>query len=733
MNDASQRNGSQLNANQVQQCCAEIRRLLQKRLGPSVSRVLDDVDTAIFALASAARAGTEEQRLLDALRELRRQRTAVEHGFQARLGLTLGPGRSIDPRRTPPLSLFARDELEERLSLAAIAKAVSTPLHAPLYGLNCRLAVLVGAPRFDDQTNPIGPLALAEAFRDAFLALDVGLDLRLLAYRKLQERGFEGIGDCYARCNAALVAVGVLPELPLENVPASNGTAQVATPDAEIRRVAAEAATAPVAEEAVPERQPNIQSPPILDRVLAAPAAGDMAGLFRLLLARRADEAVPPVASLRGLAETREVPRERLLDATAELLRDARADPRELKRRLLDLAQLTSPTRVALSAEDEGTVDLVDALFERMSRDDVLPTPLCRALKALRVPFLNAALRDQSLIDDPAHPARQLIDEFSDSARGWSVTADPGQRLLRQMQAMQALLRERRDADGAGFDAALTEFREFVTAQRTQAEQAELRAIESTRSREALHQAQIDARLTLDARMAGFTPSPWLRQLLERHWSPYVVLVLLRHGLVSDHYRQALAFADAMLTGERDSTNPIHAASFRARRLELESQLRQGLATLAYSDEDIVRLCGELHGFILVGASQSRTPPRSLPEEALVRLEDQPRPERLDPGVMRHLRGLRQGTWFELGASSEDAERGRLSWISPLSGRWMLVNWAGRKVADMPPERMAEDIARGLARVIGDANLLRRAVDAVMSELQQGADPATPAEAHGEA
>ncbi|MGQ0799538.1 MAG: DUF1631 family protein [Pseudomarimonas sp.] len=705
----------------MQAVCVDLRRLLQTHLMPRLGRALDEFDSKLFALASASRVASEEQRLLDALRELRRQRAAVEHGFVARLGQGLVHTPTAPARRsvTTPLSLYARDELEERLALSAIATSVAAHVHGDLRALNYRLAALVGATAFDDQSNPIGPLALVEGFRDAFLALDIGTDLRLQAYRKVHAHVLEGLEDCYQRCNQRLIAAGVLVELPVDHADGEASVIDSATPMS--AAVPAASNDAVIAESIVasPGEPPKPAPFAPVSRPYPVPEeepVGDMAELFRRMLTRRLAQGMPPAASLRGATESREISRERLLDATAALLQDANAKPGELKRRLLDLAQQQSPARVSLSAADEGTVDLVDALFQRMSQDSNVPTPLGRALTALRVPFLNAALRDQSLMNDPSHPARQLIDEFGDSARGWCATADPGQRLLRQMQLLQGKLQQAGETDAAGFQDALNEFREFAAAQRVQAEQAELRAIESTRSREALHQAQLDAQLTIESHLDNFSPSPWLRQLLSRHWSAYLVLVILRYGMVSDHYRQAISFADALLTGERDAVNPIHAASFRARRLELETQLRQGLATLAYSDQDIVRLCGELHTFILVGVSQFRASSAGI-DAVPARMEDQPRPESHDPNAMRHLRGLRPGTWFELTPGAEEAERGRLSWISPLSGRWLLVNWAGRKLIDLPPERMAEDIGRGLARVISDASVLARAVDAVMSEL----------------
>ena len=54
-------------------------------------RTIDAFDAALFDRASKARGAGEEQRLLDALRELRRKRSAVEAAFVATLGADLVP------------------------------------------------------------------------------------------------------------------------------------------------------------------------------------------------------------------------------------------------------------------------------------------------------------------------------------------------------------------------------------------------------------------------------------------------------------------------------------------------------------------------------------------------------------------------------------------------------------------------------------------------------------------
>lgn len=661
--------------------CVELRRDFREGLSPLVGEALDRLDALLMERASRAGSAVEERRLFEALRAVRRQREGVIRDFSLRLGGGLVPLQqgARRPSRAGPLSLYARDELEEKLAVEALASSVSARHHENLHGVRRRLETLLGAPIEREEDDPLGPLSIADAFRESLLALDIDSDLRVLGLRTLQPLLLAALGALYARLIDRLESAGFVAPIPMPGA----ARAQPA------QDVAREALPAPL-------------------------EAGDLAMLHRLMRARRAQSGPPPAAALRGQRPARPMPRERLLESIRACMQSATTLPGE--RPLQALRRSLAAGGVAPTGDEAVALELVDMLFERIDRDGDF-APAARALlRGFELPFLNAALVDPLVFEQPGHPAQQLIDEFGEVAVGWCPSADPGQRLRRQIGMILDRLTHGAPADSGGFDEALVALRDFVDTQQALAEQAELREIESTRSRESLRLAQTEAALSLDLHMRGFRPSPWLRELLGRHWLGYLVLILLRHGAVSEDYREALGFVDQMLVGERDAANPIHAASFRARRRELEAQLRRGLATLAYPDDEILRLCGELQTFILAGCR--RTDAGEVSEAADLPFEDQPRHESLDPSVMRHVRGLRPGTWFELRADRDEPERGKLTWVSPQSGRWLLVNWAGRKVADLPPEEMATFIERGLARTLADPRLVERATASVMAELQ---------------
>ncbi len=63
--------------------------------------------------------------------------------------------------------------------------------------------------------------------------------------------------------------------------------------------------------------------------------------------------------------------------------------------------------------------------------------------------------------------------------------------------------------------------------------------------------------------------------------------------------------------------------------------------------------------------------------------------------------------------------RAKLSWISPMSGRYLFVNRRGLKVAAYAPHELAVLLADGNARVLAANALFDRAMTAIVGKLQQ--------------
>ncbi|MEO8011413.1 MAG: DUF1631 family protein, partial [Dokdonella sp.] len=64
-------------------------------------------------------------------------------------------------------------------------------------------------------------------------------------------------------------------------------------------------------------------------------------------------------------------------------------------------------------------------------------------------------------------------------------------------------------------------------------------------------------------------------------------------------------------------------------------------------------------------------------------------------------------------------ERAKLSWISPISSKYLFVNRRGLKVCDKTVNALAVELRRGTALVLEEVPLFDRALDAIVERLRQ--------------
>jgi hypothetical protein len=93
-------------------------------------------------------------------------------------------------------------------------------------------------------------------------------------------------------------------------------------------------------------------------------------------------------------------------------------------------------------------------------------------------------------------------------------------------------------------------------------------------------------------------------------------------------------------------------------------------------------------------------------------------------------RELKVGTWFEFVDAEGGRDRAKLSWISPISGKYLFVNSRGLKVCDKTLHALAAELRRESASILVDVPLFDRALDAVVARLRSArahaaAKPAT--------
>jgi hypothetical protein len=248
------------------------------------------------------------------------------------------------------------------------------------------------------------------------------------------------------------------------------------------------------------------------------------------------------------------------------------------------------------------------------------------------------------------------------------------------------------------------------------------------------------------------------------------VLTVLRQGEESDEWKNALRFADEFVWSAQPKTSESEITRLRALLPQLEKALRHGLATVAYHESDIKQLMGELSSFykrlldgqrietktvkqviaesatanaatgvdgadpVPSGETAAAAATQSPVEEIVLgsstmETETEAPAEAEEDDFVKTVRAIKVGTWIEFTDDGGQCERAKLSWISPISSKYLFVNRRGLKVCDKTVFGLAAELRRGTAVVLEEVPLFDRALDAIVARLRHTGDESSPAAA----
>lgn len=721
---------------------AACRSISLERLSELIGTLFEKADDALFDYGEKADTNTQQMAYFDSMRELRRKRAVAERQFQQEIARAFSRFRTVrdyqideevEQRKMSEdqLTLVEEDELEETLAITNMVDKAENKFSRELNGLNQRLSVLSGGSKVDVKNNPIGPASICEAFRRSTADFQLETHVRLILYKLFDRQVVSELAVVYGELNELLIEAGVLPQIktplrrPKEKPPKPSGRSggrkakssrgDVEAPDDEedgamhtIRELLASRHETDH-EDASAQYHYN----PFDDEALMGKKPSASAYYAHLDL-------VNAIAVLQG-----EIAR------TAWTIRPGEMS--EIKESLIEqVRKLTdSAKNQKMSRSDEDTIDLVGMLFEFILTDRNLPDTIQATLSRLQIPYLKIALMDKRFFTQRAHPARRLLDDMARAGIGWTQENDKDQRLIGKMREIVDRVLNEFDDDLDLFDDLVADFDEFISSYRRVAEVAEKRTTEATRGRERLHQARKQAAREITERIQDNELPRAVQNLLARPWANVLVLTLLRHGEDSQEWVQALQVADDVIWAVRPKADEKE----RTRLLELihplSEAIREGLTLVALHDDEVEAILADLSDcFEAVlnqeqvvesggtGSAEETQPPEWMTE---VREAEEEGPDKADIGeeYLRAVKEIPLGTWMEFIEENGEPQRAKLSWISPISQRYLFVNQKGIKIADRSREELAQALQEERATVLDDVPLFDRALDAIAEKLKK--------------
>lgn len=737
----------------VQAC----RKLVMNRLAEHLSGVFGQVDDTLFECAEKAENNKVQTLFFDSMREIRRQRPQIERSYHQKIasnfsdfldGKLQSPATAqVDPEQ---LALVQNEDYEETLQVTNMVSRVKARCTQPLFALDQRLALLNNGQKLGEDSNPFGPQAIAQAFRDALAPCPFPLQIKTILYMLFDRHVMQSLDSLYGALNQRLIDAGVLPNLKY--------SAQV-NPSAS--RPAAPRAEAPANRQQTPGRPvtaPPSVEPALLDLDLSAPPPSDPGALFSGLSSlldehRHSHPEAPLLGGTRSIVSfsPREASRtysaSELLSALNRMQQQSanelaqrlhKPQPVEglkaaLQQQLESHSSLPGDSKVA--DQEADVIDLVGMLFDFILDDENLPDACKTALSHLHTPYLKIALLDKALFTQHHHPARRLLNAMAQAGVLYGNEGDE-RGLLAKMHWVVERVIHGFNGDLGLFDSLLEEFNEYVVTLRHKVELRERRAVEAAKGRDRLLGAREQA-LEVIQRCLGQRDLPAIiRNFLELTWADVLVFVLLRHGEQSVEWQRACEVAEQLAwsgtpLGDDDKQR------LQDMRVLMLSELRKGLELLGgYHEDGIRRLLQDL--VACQHAVQAKQPQLAaqlkpiLPESPLGAMlgEDAdlarqaPSRSKLSARAQtlaKELVNVEFGTWFEF-IEGDKSRVLKLSWFSPTTHNYMFVDNSGQRVAIKPLTLLASEMEQGLARIVTPERatpLVDRALTAIYRVLQR--------------
>lgn len=765
-------NLQQLTPERAQEILKSLRATLIKRVGGIVSSMFDSVDDALFDMAEKADNNAIQTKYFDGMREVRKRRPSMEKMFNDNFWRTLeslGAPRKEDGAAPKPslaleLSLVAEGDLEEDLAISSMCGKAENRLSRSLFALNQRFTVLALGNKITDADNPVAPRAIAKAFQSTLGELEVDIQVKLIVLKLFDKHVMSAMDALYDEVNLQLIDMGVLPQLKhtmsgIRRPPGAAAPAGPAAPGADGAVDPAAAGTPAGAAGA----EYGAGAP--MDAAMQA----EMYNSLRSLLAARhpvggGTVVTGPVYQQNDLVNALSILQNQVLALQQQAMgMSTPLQISQIKEELLQQAQkISGGDQHRVHSADEDTIDLVGMLFEFILQDKNLPAEIQALLARLQIPYLKVAIMDKHMFARKEHPARKLLDELAHAGMAWTEEADKDRRLIEKIRAVvEQLLREFDDNLGI-FEQLLREFQDFIAGNKKRAEVAEQRTAETARGREKLQAARKLAAREILARLEGKKIPEIIRHTLTRPWANVLVLTILRQGETSPAYKSALRVADELAWSGMPKPSDEEKARLRALIPELERALRHGLSMVAYQESDIQQLLSELTAIhqrllssggadfdafelVIEDKRSDAAAPAPLPsvsggdgdnfvDEIVVGAtpEEEEGQNAPDDEFVQVARNVKIGTWIEFRDERGNVERAKLSWVSPISAKYLFVNRKGLKVADKTVWGLAAELRNKRAQILEDVPLFDRALDAIVERLKTStsAEAAAPAPAN---
>lgn len=676
----------------------EIKRLTLERLGGFPGTLYGPIEDALALSATHLDRNAFQYEDQAALWSLRHQQAAQVMRYRQQLARGFDDFRTLRSTSRNYLSMGLLDDAQLDLHLAAerLAEVLGQRYQKPLEMVEARLRTLAGTLGLQTMVNPIGPARLASAFVEAFDGARIPEQLRLHLVRFYESDLGRVLDELYGQANQLLAEAGYGVEL---------DAIEPAPEEAQAPSRPAQAPTGRgLGHGPGPGQGPEVNLDELRELLHAWRDGGIRPELFpsqpapqRMLQGRRdlRHEEVMSVASLLQGEPT---------DLFARALAGQGQLGQSIRDRLGEGARRLglSPDHTTIGRDSEDAIDLVAMVFESLFVTQDLHERCRRLYARLVLPYVKVALEDRALFDQSEHPARKLLDAITEACAGNNAETQFERELFERAALVAQRVAVEYRENLSVFEQAFAELDALLLQQRQRVFLQEERAAQAVHGRERLQHAREQADAVVGRRLAAQPLCEAIASFLGTSWRHHLLQVLLRDGVDSMRFAEAVALGDALVEADGLAAR-AEGRALAARLTSLERAIVECLGTSGQDDT------AAQHGLVaLVRALAWPDAARAVhPLPPRVEHEEESEDRKLwlaggtdtlppqDATALQALRATGVGDWVRLTDDQGKVVKAKIGWISPLTSRRLLVNERGSRVLVASVEELAGLAAQG--------------------------------------
>lgn len=376
--------------------------------------------------------------------------------------------------------------------------------------------------------------------------------------------------------------------------------------------------------------------------------------------------------------------------------------------------------RGSMSRADEGTLDLLSAVFETLFHDHHITQEIRELMLLLQLPVLKAALADQAFFFEHQHPARKLIDLLS--RLGWEQRMLPDAARLQAMQ--RSVERVGRDSaeESAAFAAAVDELEAALAAQEQQDSERMAVPIAAAIRQEKALVARRQAEAALAARLDGSEVMELVRDFLSQRWIEVLAFAYRVEDEKSGAIDHATCAMDELLWSVQPKLNVQERRRLLLKLPALLGALNKWLDLIQWQGEERTQFFTELaecHAAI-VRAPLDMPSDRQLELAIVASKGDAVRRApvasdveipALSPITLNaDVASLQRGMWLEFEQADGAAQQVRLAWVSPLRSLYIFATASRQEAYSLSADELGRRFEAGSVRIVCDTDVVGSAL-----------------------